>query len=276
VATGDSGPLRQRYGAPRDLVLGVQVALPDGSVVRAGSKVIKNVAGYDLAKLMSGAFGTLGLVTEVTVRLHPRPDGWCTAVGRTHDPGLLARAASELAHRPLEAEALDLRWEGDAGAVLARFGGPSAGDRTETALRALREAGLGAVATDDDEPLWDAQRAGQRGPVVLRVSTTQDRLAELLMASRRHGARVVARAGHGLAWIALDDAGLDELTAAVADLRAALTPSPCVLLDAPEALRAAIDPWGPADAAQVELMRRVKARFDPDGRCNPGLFVGGI
>jgi glycolate dehydrogenase FAD-binding subunit len=276
VATGDSGPLRHRYGAPRDLVLGVQVALPDGSVARAGSRVIKNVAGYDLAKLMSGAFGTLGLLTEVTVRLHPRPSGWCTVVGRTDDPQTLAEAASELAHRPWEAEALDLRWEGEAGAVLARFGGPSAGDRAETALRALREAGLQPESTEDDEPLWAGQRDGQRGAAVLRVSTTQDRLALLLSAARGHGARVVARAGHGLAWVALGDAGIEALSVAVAALRAAVAPSPCVLLDAPAALRAAEDPWGPVDPGLLQLMRRVKARFDPDGRCNPGLFMGGI
>ena len=276
VATGDSGPLRHRYGAPRDLVLGVQVALPDGTVARAGSRVIKNVAGYDLAKLMSGAFGTLGLLTEVTVRLHPRPAGWCTAVGRSDDPRTLAAAATQLAHRPLEAEALDLRWEEESGAVLARFGGPSAGDRAETALRALREAGLQADATEDDEQLWAAQRDGQRGAAVLRVSTTLDRLEALMIAAHGHGARVVARAGHGLAWVVLGDAGLDALAATVAELRATLAPSPCVLLDAPPALRAATDPWGPVDAGQVALMRRVKARFDPDGHCNPGLFVGGI
>ena len=114
VATGDSGPLRHRYGSPRDLVLGVQVALPDGSLARAGSKVIKNVAGYDLAKLMSGAYGTLGVVTEVSVRLHPKPREWLTVVVRRDDPRALAAAASELTHRPLEAERLDLRWEGDA------------------------------------------------------------------------------------------------------------------------------------------------------------------
>ncbi|MDW5598713.1 FAD-binding protein, partial [Conexibacter stalactiti] len=135
VATGDSGPLRHRYGAPRDLVLGVQVALPDGTVARAGSQVIKNVAGYDLAKLMSGACGTLGLLTELTVRLHPRPEACCTAVGRGGEPHAVARAASALAHLPLEADALDLRWEGEEGAVLARFGGRAAPARGAAALR---------------------------------------------------------------------------------------------------------------------------------------------
>jgi glycolate oxidase FAD binding subunit len=276
IATGDSGPLRHRYGAPRDLVLGVQVALPDGRLARAGSKVIKNVAGYDLAKLMSGAFGTLGLLTEVTVRLHPRPTGWCTAVGRTDDPGALVAAAGDLAHRPLEAEALDLRWDGDDGAVLARFGGPSAGDRADTALRALRQAGMDTEATEDDAGLWAGQREGQRGHAVLRASATQDRLGALLVAARGHRARVVARAGLGLAWIALPDAPGDALAAAIRELRAALSPSPCVVLDAPEQVRTAVDPWGPVDDSQLVLMRRVKARFDPNRRCNPGLFVGGI
>jgi glycolate oxidase FAD binding subunit len=260
-------------------VLGVQVALPDGTVARAGSKVIKNVAGYDLAKLMSGAFGTLGLITELTVRLHPRPAAWCTAVGRSDDPQLLARAAGELAHRPLEAEALDLRWEDGAGAVLARFGGPSAGDRAQAALAVLHDQGVEAETAEDDAALWDAQRDGQRGPVVVRVSTTQDRLGAVLAAAREHGARVVARAGHGLAWMTLPGAGggdPDATAATVGQLRAALAPSPCVVLDAPAAVRAALDPWGPAADAQLALMRRVKARFDPDGRCNRGLFLGGI
>src|SRR5215211_5386947 len=90
VATGDSGPLRHRYGGPRDLVLGVTVALSDGTVARAGGKVIKNVAGYDLAKPMTGAYGTLGVVTQVSVRLHPLPRQWLTVVVRRDEPRALA------------------------------------------------------------------------------------------------------------------------------------------------------------------------------------------
>ncbi len=75
LATADSGPLRHRYGAPRDLVLGMTVVLADGTVARSGGHVIKNVAGYDIAKLFSGSFGTLGLILQVAVRLHPLPPG---------------------------------------------------------------------------------------------------------------------------------------------------------------------------------------------------------
>jgi FAD/FMN-containing dehydrogenase len=82
----------------------------------------------------------------------------------------------------------------------------------------------------------------------------------------------VARAGLGLVWITLPDASAE----AVRELRARLAPAPCVVLDAPEALRAEVDPWGEVGSGELELMRRVKARFDPHGACNAGLYVGGI
>jgi glycolate dehydrogenase FAD-binding subunit len=256
VATGDSGPLRHRYGAPRDLVLGVQVALPDGSLARAGSKVIKNVAGYDLAKLMSGAFGTLGVVTEVSLRLHPKPREWLTVVVRADDPRALAAAAAELTHRPLEAERLDVRWEDGAGAVLVQLCGSSARERAAT---------IDGEVVEDDDALWAAQRAAQRGPVVLRVSTTQRGLADVLAAANEHGGVCVARAAHGLAWLRFEAADAELIAALRARLGA------CVLLDAPVELRRAVDPWGTLIAEP--LMRRIKARFDPHDILNPGLLL---
>ena len=110
VATGDSGPLRHRYGAPRDLVLGMTVALSDGTVAKSGSKVIKNVAGYDLAKLFTGSFGTLGLIATVSVRLHSAPPVTATAHGASDDPDRLAAAAIALGRRPLESDCLDVAW----------------------------------------------------------------------------------------------------------------------------------------------------------------------
>ena len=274
VATADSGPLRHRHHALRDLVLGVRVALPDGTVARAGSKVIKNVAGYDLGKLMSGAYGTLGLVAEVSLRLHPLPLGTATAVGRGADPALLAAVAASLAHQPLEAEALDVAWAGEEGAVLARFGGASARERARETAAALADSALDAEVVDDDAALWERQRAAQRSPggVVLRVSTTQRGVAAALVAARDISARVVGRAALGIVWITLPEASAQ----AVAALRAALAPARCVVLDAPPAVREALDPWGEEDPARVALMRRVKERFDPRGVCNPGLMVGGI
>jgi glycolate oxidase FAD binding subunit len=140
IATGDSGPLRHRYGAPRDLVLGMTVALGDGTLARTGGKVIKNVAGYDLAKLFTGSFGTLGVILDVSLRLHPRP-ATATAVGGASDPGLVAAAAWQLVHSPLEAQCVDVRWEHGRGLVLARFAGGEAVAQAREALRSMAADG---------------------------------------------------------------------------------------------------------------------------------------
>ena len=128
VATNDSGPLRHRYGAMRDLVVGVTVALSDGTLAKSGGKVIKNVAGYDLAKLFTGSFGTLGLIVRVAVRLHPLPPRTASAVGGSDEPDRLGAAAIELAARPLEADCLDVDWRDGAGRLLVRFGSAAASD----------------------------------------------------------------------------------------------------------------------------------------------------
>jgi glycolate oxidase FAD binding subunit len=279
VATGDSGPARHRYGGPRDLLLGITVALPDGTVARAGGKVIKNVAGYDLAKLFAGSFGTLGLILEAVVRLHPLPRDTATAVGRSGDPGSLERAASVLAHAPLELESLDVSWRSGQGAVLARFGGLSAGDQADGAAASLlREAGLEVVVERDDDELWRRQRAGQRSPegVVVRVAGLPARLARLLRAAGRLGGSVVGRAGLGISWVVFEGGDPAALAETVAELRRELAPAPCVVLDAPADLRDRLDVWGPVDESLLRLSRRVKERFDPRGLCNPGLFVGGL
>jgi glycolate oxidase FAD binding subunit len=273
LATGDSGPLRHRHGGVRDLILGVRVALPDGTVARAGSNVIKNVAGYDLAKLMCGALGTLGVICEATLRLHPLPGEALTVVGRGGEPGALARAGRLVAARALELEALDLRWDGPdvGGCLLARTAG-RAGESTARAVAGLLgEAGLEAEVVADDAALWGEQRARQRaapGGAVVRVSGVPGDLERLLGA----GASLVARAALGLAWVRV--AGDDP--AAVEELRARLAPAPCVVQDAPAALRRTVDVWGVAAGPELDLLRRVKARFDPTGVCNPGRYVGGL
>jgi glycolate dehydrogenase FAD-binding subunit len=271
IATGDSGPLRHRYGAIRDLILGIQVASADGSLARAGSRVIKNVAGYDLAKLMCGSLGTLGVICEAIVRLHPKPAQTVTVLARGSDSGALARAAGTLARRPLELEALDVRWEGEAGAVLAQAGGHAAAPAAEAVADLVRSEGLETELLEDDLELWESQRMRQRDldgeRAIVRVSFPPAELERVLSAAPS----AVARAGAGLAWIAIDPdpAVLDSL-------RASVSPCACVLLDAPAALRREVDPWGVEEGPELALMRRVKARFDPDGICNRGRFVGGL
>ncbi|MEA2169861.1 MAG: glycolate oxidase binding subunit [Solirubrobacteraceae bacterium] len=256
-ATGDSGPLRHRYGAPRDLIIGATLALSDGTLARSGGRVIKNVAGYDLPKLAAGSFGTLGVITEVCVRLHPKPSGKATTVFESDDPATLQKLAVDLAGRPLEAESLDIRWGPEGGSVLARFGGSRATERA---------AALDGTVVEDDDALWEAQRTGQRGALVVRVAGLPTSLALVLETARELGATAVGRAGVGTTWLTLPP-GTD-----IAALRARL-PHPVVLTDAPAEVRAAIDPWGIPDGPELDLMRRVKQRFDPARHCNPGVFL---
>ena len=139
VATGDSGPLRHRYGGVRDLIVGITVVLSDGTVAKAGGKVIKNVAGYDLSKLFTGSYGTLGLIASVSLRLHPLAGENATAV-RLRAP--TARASPtpsrELAAHPLEADCLDVAWDGGVrprAGPLRRRRGRAPGRETSSACR---------------------------------------------------------------------------------------------------------------------------------------------
>jgi glycolate oxidase FAD binding subunit len=276
VATGDSGPLRHRYGGVRDLVVGISVALSDGTLAKAGGKVIKNVAGYDLAKLFTGSYGTLGLIVGVNVRLHPLQTDTATASGGTEDPERLAAALATLARLPLEADCLDVAWRGHGGRVLVRFGGAAAEHQAEITVKHMREAGLDdAEAIAGDAEVWTAQRAGQRSEAgaVLKVSGRTSDLAAVIGATRDADGALVGRAAQGLYWIVLEGDGLAERAAHV---RSALEPRACVLTDAPAAVREAVDPWGPVDPGALAVMRRVKERFDPARILRPGAFVGGI
>jgi len=276
VAAADSGPLRHRYGGVRDLVVGISIALSDGTLAKAGSKVIKNVAGYDLGKLFTGSYGSLGLIVSVTIRLHPKPAATATAVGASDDADALAQAAGVLAGLPLEADSLDAAWREGSGRVLARFGGASAGDQAEATAKRMREAGLEGVQTvEDDEELWAALRAAQRSPdgASLKVSGRMTDLAPAIRTAEEAGGGLVSRAAHGLSWITLD-AG--DLARRVTDVRSALEPRPVVLLDGPAGLRSDFDPWGPVEPGALAVMRRIKERFDTTRSFRPGAYVGGI
>jgi glycolate oxidase FAD binding subunit len=266
IATNDSGPLRHRYGGVRDLVVGMTVVLSDGTVAKSGGKVIKNVAGYDLAKLFAGSYGTLGLIASVAVRLHPAPTSSATLTGSSDDPERLGRAAVALAALPLEAESLDAGWEGDAGWLSLRFGGTTAAEQAEAASEHLD---LDAVATqaDDDEEIWALRRGLQRGELVVKVAARPTDLPAVIAEARRAGGTVVSRAGLGLSWLNLP-AGAD-----VAALREALAPRACTVLDGAGRVD---DPWPAVDPGVLAVMERIKARFDPGRAFKAGTFVGGL
>jgi glycolate oxidase FAD binding subunit len=261
MATNDAGPLRHRYGTMRDLVVGVTVVLSDGTIAKSGGQVIKNVAGYDLGKLFTGSYGTLGLIARIAVRLHPAPARTATVVAESDDAEALAGAAIKLAALPLEAESLDVDWEGDRGRLAIRFGGTTAAERAQAAAEHVE---IGSRIEEDDHELWAQQRARQRSPdgVVVKVSGRPTDLPAVIRAAG--AASVVARAGLGISYVAGGD---------VAALREALSPRSCAVLDGADRVE---DPWPAVEPGALKVMERIKSRFDPDRRFRPGAFVAGL
>lgn len=279
VATGDSGPLRHQYGGVRDQIIGIRMALADGTVAHSGGKVIKNVAGYDLAKLFAGSLGTLGVVLEVSLRLHPLPGRTLTVLGAGEKPEALAAASVALSNSPVRASCLDFCWDSGRGSVLVRFGGGAAHQQAQKAMQFTQTAGLETRLEEDDDELWARQRARQRSAtgVIVKVSALPTELAMVIAAALRIGATAVGRAGLGIAWLDLG-AGrtVSDYSACLKELRDRLAPRPVVVQDAPAEVSRALDVWGPQPGNVLALMRRVKQRFDPSGVCNRGIFVAGI
>ena len=150
LAQNVSGPLRHRFGAPRDLVLGVTLVLADGTIANAGGKVVKNVAGYDLARLVCGSEGRLALIGRASFRLHPLPKSTHTLVIETED---VAAVAAWLLHSQLQPSALDVLHPGR---VAVLFEGS---DRAVAAQLAAAQASVGGAA--GDASVWEESRARQ-------------------------------------------------------------------------------------------------------------------
>jgi glycolate dehydrogenase FAD-binding subunit len=270
IATGDSGPLRHRYGGVRDLVVGMTVILSDGTIAKSGGKVIKNVAGYDLAKLFAGSYGTLGLIASVSLRLHPLPSRNATAVATSGDPVRLAEAAGALTALPLEADCLDVCWDGDRGHLLVRFGAAAAEHQAETAAERMRGLALDEPRAEaEDDEIWSRERALQRSEdgIVLKVSGRPTDLPAVIAAARAQRGTVVSRAALGLSWVAL------PADADVAAVREALHPRPVAVLDGAGKVA---DAWPAPPEGTLAVMARLKERFDPARIFRPGAYVGGL
>ncbi|MFI5909137.1 FAD-binding oxidoreductase [Dactylosporangium sp. NPDC051541] len=283
VATNASGPRRMLYGTVRDLLIGVTVVRADGVVARAGGKVVKNVAGYDLGKLIAGSYGTLGVITECAFRLHPLPGAARYVSARADSPDAAGRAIAAVLAAQVVPSALEVD--------LAARDGPL----TVTALVEGVPAGVERRAADLEKLLGDeAEQAiapppswgaypWVRGDVGIKLTCALSRVPYLLTAAgvtaRLHDVplRVRGSAGTGVLYAGLPG-GTDPgvVAGVISDLRAATRAGAghCVVLTAPPPVRARVDVWGHVDG--LDLMRRVKDQFDPEGTLAPGRFVGGI
>jgi glycolate oxidase FAD binding subunit len=266
VAAAAAGPHRLRYGTPRDLLIGIQVVLADGTVARSGGKVVKNVAGYDLGKLFAGSFGTLGVITECTFRLHPLPPARRVVSVVTDEPAAVGQVVSRTDVVPAAVE-----WDCASLHVLL------------TSTEAAAEAGAAAVAaatggsTTDTLPEGFGARPWSPEGVGLKVTHRIGALDAVLPRVRElfPRCRLSAHVGSGVLWVGVATAP-GELASVLNEARrfVAAYDGSVVVAHAPDSIRASVDPWGPARG--IDVMRRLKERFDPDRRLNPGRFVGGI
>ena len=294
VAANTNGLSRGRYGTVRDWVIGIAVAYPSGKVARAGGKVVKNVAGYDLMKLHIGALGTLGVVAEENFKVQARPERDATLLAHFEAPAPALEVGLKLAHQYLAPAAAILLDRGSLSGFLRpplAGEGRSAGRWTlalkldgyarevqaakDQAVRFVREAG-GAVDEPEIPPaFWDAARdwstAGD-DEVVLRAIVPLAS-SQILMAAIPPDARVLAQPASGVVDVRVPAPSAAETLSRLRT--AAGAEGQVVVMAAPVALKQALDVWGPAPPG-FPIMRALKQALDPNGILNPGRFVGGI
>jgi glycolate oxidase FAD binding subunit len=282
LATAESGPLRWAYGPPRDLVLGVTVALADGTLARSGGKVVKNVAGYDLPKLFTGSFGTLGVITQATFRLHPLPAAVRDLTFAVPAEGV-ERFLAASREWSLITAAVQIRGDEDGWTACVRVEGLSEAITTKADRVTQAALSAGARPVDVDAAAeWAARErlfeAGERPSAVCKVGVLPARLHELggLLRAVGSGWSCVLQA-YGAGLVRVEAADVGQLRAAVTRLREGVASigGTAGVLGGPVALKAGFDVWGEAGSS-LPLMRRVKEQFDPAGILNPGRFVGGI
>jgi glycolate oxidase FAD binding subunit len=284
LSTNDSGALRLRFGSLRDLVIGVTVALADGTVASSGGKVVKNVAGYDLPKLVTGALGTLGVITRAIFRLHPLPKetrAISCVIGDIREAQRLVLAIqnSKLAHSALQiccgAEMeprVDVLFEGTEAGLTAQV------EQVTAMIGVARSVQGDATVWKAREEICSAGKSGAEfavakvGTLPAEIAHTIETIARLCGADLRWN--VVAQA-IGIAWVRLEgEAG--AIDSVLRDLRGSLEGSGGSLVIAQRPAGGnQLDGWGNAGDA-IGLMQAVKRQFDPRGMISPGRFVGGI
>jgi len=306
LSSNAAGPRRHLYGSCRDLLIGVTVVTAAGSIVKGGGKVVKNVAGYDLPKLFIGAFGTLGVIVEATVKLRPRPDADRLVIARfarLKEAGAAARAVMGSDLLPsaldlLDGEALRALGQGGADGAALLIGIDGIPEQVEWQCaeveRLLRPQGLGDMRVLDGaarDTMWRARGGLGRGAypetaAVMRWVVLPAQVANVM----EQGTAVAQRAGLGAALSAHAGAGIIEAVLAgggradatsvagvLSEWREMVraTGGQALIESAPLAVKERVPVWddpGPS----LRIMQRIKSQLDPNGLLNRGRFVGGI
>jgi len=307
IATNAYGPRRHLYGSARDLLIGVTVVTADGSVVKGGGKVVKNVAGYDLPKLFIGSYGTLGVIVEATVKLRPLAEHEelvCVRFDRLKDAGAAVKAIASSDLIPNAVELLDGAAVGGAGLAAGAPGPPAAalvvgfdGVREQVDWQRAELARLTGPLGSRDVRQLDAAAWPRLGPAARGAFATPAAVMTLVVLPTQvadimeQGAGIARGRGLQSAWAA--HAGVGVMRAALGSDPAPTDPGAiaAVLTDwreivhaggghanlesAPLAVKSQVPVWDDPGAAG-RIMERIKAQLDPRNILNPGRFVAGI
>ena len=285
LSVGLSGPSAHAYGLPRDWLLGCRLALADGTLVKCGGRVVKNVAGYDLQKLAVGSLGTLGVIVEATFKVAPLPVAQETFLANFPSLDAAADAARAADERSLALRAVALRQaEGENLAAFWLAGPHAAVERTRRELAEICAAATTErLEADASQGWWADVGAGLDPPstpagngTALRASLPPSQVPVLLerlpLASE---ALAYPTTGLVLAWLAATAAEDAVAIASEARRLAESKGGSLVVTRAPVELKQRIDVWGNGGSA-LPLMRRLKQQLDPRSTLNPGRFMGGI
>ncbi len=287
VATADTGSLRQRYGGLRDMLIGVQFVRYDGAIAKAGGRVVKNVAGYDLMKLMTGSYGSLGILSELTFRLYPVQACSRTVILSGGGQAIEA-AAAEVRLSGLTPVALDVlsgSLADGSRSLVARFQGIEAGvdEQTERLKKIGTTHSMGFEQLDgaEDEAFWlrSAQMI-QADTVLCKVGLRSSGIPWLIELADKvmPGAQVRLYGSSGLGWIQFEqDESAGKIVSGLEELRSHCQKNAgfLTLLQAPKAIKQRIDVWGYSGNA-LGMMSDIKQKFDPQEILSPGRFVGGL
>ena len=290
IATADAGSWRQRYGGVRDLVLGLTFVGADGQTAKAGGRVVKNVAGYDLMKLFTGSYGTLGMISQATLRVYPLPPASATVllVGENR---AIAAAAQTLRNSGLTPTAADLLSAsvvqqlelGQGMGLIVRFQSiPESVNQQAAQLEAVaQQLGLQIEIATDETQLWERLKQMGRSPtstsaITCKIGVVPTAAVPILnqfadLTSNRGLGIVHANSGLGnLSWDTQEATEVIKMRSLCQEQRGFLT-----VLESSSSLKQQLDPWGYTGNA-LEVMRKLKQQFDSDQILSPGRFVGGI
>lgn len=286
IATADAGSLRQRYGGVRDMLLGIYFVRYDGQIAKAGGRVVKNVAGYDLMKLFTGCFGTLGIITQATFRLYPLPEASQTVV-LTGTADAIAGATKTLLASALTPTAVDLlstqlvtRLElGKGMGLITRFQSvtESVKEQSIRLLQVGEKLGLqGSSYSENEEAnLWQRLQesiweSDIEPEITCKIGVLPTAAVAILTQLDSQGIGLI-HAGSGLGILRLDKAETILKMRSFCESHSGFL----TVLSAPLSVKKELDVWGYSGNA-LDLMRQIKQQFDPENIFSPHRFVGGI